>query len=618
MHIATCAHPDATATELTLSRACTRHPKDATDHNAMTIEGMGVTHTGLLVRSAVQRGSLPYQLVPRERGTFGCLRPQGVDVRDLGPGEVCLRVEAVGINFRDVLNVLGMYPGDPGLPGADMAGVVVAVGQGAGRLVEGQAVFGLAPGCLGSHVVADEAALAPLPPGASFKQAATMPTVFVTVDMALRAAGASAGDVMLVHGAAGGVGLASVQVAHGMGMVVVATAGSARKRAMLRSMGVRSVYDSRSTAFVEGCVGKGHTCGAVRVAVNSLTSTGLVAASMSVLGRGGSLVELSKRDIWSHARAAMERGDVNHKLLAMDFLPAGVLKSMLEKVSHGMSTGRLAPLPGVVHSMDAVQAALRQMSQARHVGKVIVTCKASEGTPHTPPEDQHACVAVSGGMGMLGTLTAEWLVRRQVPHVLVLGRNVGATPLPDKLTSVAALSLVQCDVSMSSDLVELEQYHADRPPPLVGLMHAGGALADATLPNQTAAAMRAAFAPKMSGAIRCHDVVKGMAMRSLVLFSSTAALLGSPGQSSYAAANSAMDGLAGMWRGMGVAGVSVQWGAWAGGGMALKDAGTVRRLERGGMGLIQPEGIITVTYLRGQHPGCFMLPECLSLLHPDA
>eukprot|EP00873_Tetraselmis_striata_P004850 jgi/Tetstr1/425114/TSEL_015576.t1 len=364
MHIATCAHPDATATELTLSRVCTRHPKDATDNNAMTIEGMGVTHTGLLVRSAVQRGSLPYQLVPRERGTFGCLRPQGVDVRDLGPGEVCLRVEAVGINFRDVLNVLGMYPGDPGLPGADMAGVVMAVGQGAGRLVGGQAVFGLAPGCFGSHVVADEAALAPLPPGASFKQAATMPTVFVTVDMALRAAGAGAGDVMLVHGAAGGVGLASVQVAHGMGMVVVATAGSARKRAMLRSMGVRSVYDSRSTAFVEGCVGVGHTCGAVRVAVNSLTSTGLVAASMSVLGRGGSLVELSKRDIWSHARAAMERGDVNHKLLAMDFLPAGVLKSMLEKVSHGMSTGRLAPLPGVVHSMDAVQAALRQMSQA--------------------------------------------------------------------------------------------------------------------------------------------------------------------------------------------------------------------------------------------------------------
>eukprot|EP00873_Tetraselmis_striata_P023674 jgi/Tetstr1/443938/TSEL_031889.t1 len=516
MHIATCAHPDATATELTLSRARNKsHPKDATDNNAMTIEGMGVTHTGLLVRSAVQRGSLPYQLVPRERGTFGCLRPQGVDVRDLGPGEVCLRVEAVGINFRDVLNVLGI------------------------------------------HVVADEAALAPLPPGASFKQAATMPTVFVTVDMALRAAGAGAGDVMLVHGAAGGVGLASVQVAHGMGMVVVATAGSARKRAMLRSMGVRSVYDSRSTAFVEGCVGVGHTCGAVRVVVNSLTSTGLVAASMSVLGRGGSLVELSKRDIWSHARAAMERGDVHHKLLAMDFLPAGVLKSMLEK--------------------------------ARHVGKVVVTCEAREGTSLTPPEDQHACVAVSGGMGMLGTLTAEWLVRRQVPHVLVLGRNVGATPPSARLTIVAALSLVQCDVSVSSDSVVLEQYHAERPPPLVGLMHAGGALADATLPKQTAAAMRAAFAPKMSGAMRCHDAMKGMAVGSLVLFSSTAALLGSPGQSSYAAANSSMDGLAGMWRGMGVAGVSVQWGAWAGGGMALKDAGTVRRLERSGMGLIQPE-----------------------------
>ena len=283
----------------------------------------------------------------------------------LGPGEVALQVQAVGINFRDVLNVLGMYPGDPGHPGADVSGTVVAVGSGVTRLRVGQQVFGLAPGCLGSHVICSEETLAPLPHGISLDQAATVPTVFVTVDMALRAAGAEKGQVMLVHAAAGGVGLAAVQQGQALGLTVVATAGSGAKRSMLRSLGVEAVHNSRSTDFVDGLMLQ-HPTG-VDIVLNSLTSAGMVAASIATLGGGGCMVELSKRDIWSHSQLMQSRADVCYQLLAMDFLPGRLLQTSLSRVADGLACAKIRPLPAVKHSMRHVQAALRQMSQVLYV-----------------------------------------------------------------------------------------------------------------------------------------------------------------------------------------------------------------------------------------------------------
>ena len=204
---------------------------------------------------------------------------------------------------RDVLNVLGMYPGDPGAPGGDCAGVVVAVGPTAGSPCPaiGQAVFGLAAGSLGSHVRASAWTLVPLPAALSFEEAATMPTVFVTVDTALhQLAAISATDRVLVHAAAGGVGLAAIQVIQAVGAVALTTAGSSNKRSLLHSLGVQHVLGSRDTAFVSELA----ELGGATVALNSLTSSGMVAGSLAALDAGGRFVEISKRDIWSVARVA--------------------------------------------------------------------------------------------------------------------------------------------------------------------------------------------------------------------------------------------------------------------------------------------------------------------------
>ena len=201
--------------------------------------------------------------------------------------------------------MLGMYPGDPGPPGGDCAGVVVARGPPAAgypALAVGQPVFGLAAGSLGSHVLASAKTVVPLPGSLPVEAAASMPTVFVTVDAALhRSAAMQPGERVLVHAAAGGVGLAAVQVIQAAGAVPLATAGSANKRGLLRSLGVQTVLGSRDTAFVDQLA---ELAAPADIVLNTLTSSGMVAGSLAALGTGGRFVEISKRDIWSAARVA--------------------------------------------------------------------------------------------------------------------------------------------------------------------------------------------------------------------------------------------------------------------------------------------------------------------------
>lgn len=192
-------------------------------------------------------------------------------------------------------------------------------------------------------------------------------------------------------------------------------------------------------------------------------------------------------------------------------------------------------------------------------------------------------------MGALGRLMAGWLLQhRKVHHVLLLGRTATGQP-QDLAARHGAASLCSCDIADIGDASVLVATDK-RSPPISGVIHAGGALADASLANQTVADMRAAFAPKVYGALNCQHYLYHTRLAAMVLFSSTSSLFGSPGQSSYSAANAALDGLATARWLQGCADISVQWGAWAGGGMALQDPSTVRRLERNGMGFIQPHG----------------------------
>lgn len=288
----------------------------------------GSARRAALLSSTTRNGIPPFHLMPLPRGAISSLKPQPLYVDSVPPSQVVMAVKAVGINFRcvysrklsllpswltdlyipnmsnsrrDLLNVLGMYPGDPGPPGADSSGIIVQVGRSVTALKPGDAAFGLAAGSLGSHVLTPASTLAPMPSNLSFEEAATTPTVFITVDAAFcHAAAVCPGERVLVHAAAGGVGIAAIQVVNSLGAWTLATAGSPNKRALARALGTRHVLGSRDTAFVSEVA----ELGGADVVLNSLTSSGMVAGSLASLNIGGRFVEISKRDIWSAARLA--------------------------------------------------------------------------------------------------------------------------------------------------------------------------------------------------------------------------------------------------------------------------------------------------------------------------
>jgi len=350
-----------------------------------------------LLPSSAEEALSPHHLMPLPRGSLTTLTPLPVPVdTTLGPDKVLMQVRAVGLNFRDVLNVLGMYPGDPGPPGGDCAGILMSghlYHEGQVIAGPGDAVFGLAGGSLGSHVIASSKTVVPMPPSITFEEASTMPTVFVTVDTALnRLAAAKTGQTVLMHAAAGGVGLAAMQIMRAVGAVPFVTAGNPTKRSLLRRLGASHAVSSRDTMFAEdflSSAGRG-----ADVVLNTLTSSGMVAATLSSMNYGGYFIEISKRDIWSTARMMQERPDVRYSLLAVDFMSADALHSALMRVSDGLAASKLQPLPTAAHDMRAVISAFRQMSQARHVGKIVVRPR--------PPLGQEACsgtILVTGGTG---------------------------------------------------------------------------------------------------------------------------------------------------------------------------------------------------------------------------
>jgi NADPH:quinone reductase len=164
-----------------------------------------------------------------------------------GAGEVLVRVRAAGLNGADMIQVRGAYPPPPGIPadipGLELAGEVVAVGPGARRFAEGDRVMGIVGGAGQAELAAvHERQLMPVPESLSWEQAGGVPEVFTTAhDAIFTQAGLGAGERLLVHGAAGGVGTAGVQLGRAAGAIVTATVRSEEHRAAVAELGAQTV-----------------------------------------------------------------------------------------------------------------------------------------------------------------------------------------------------------------------------------------------------------------------------------------------------------------------------------------------------------------------------------------
>ena len=506
-------------------------------------------------------GNMAHLEVGTDRTLEG-LRLTAIDASSPGVGEVTVLVRAAGVNFRDVLNALGLYPGDAGPLGGECAGVVTAVGAEVSDLAVGDAVFGFAPGAFATHCMASAALLRRVPAGVDLAAAATMPITFCTALAAFELAGLRGGDRTLIHAGAGGVGLAAIQLAQAAGAEVFVTA-SAGKRDYLRRLGLRHVFDSRSTSFAADILAATDGQG-VEVVLNSLTSEGFIAASLSALASGGRFVEIGKRDIWTPEQMAAARPDVAYHILAIDDWirnePARV-GALLDRLLEALARSAARPLPRRCFDLSEAPAALRLMQRAGHVGKLVLTVD-------QPQPRGDGGYLVTGGLGALGVAAGEWLAECGAGRVVLAGRRAADEATQRQLTEIAArtgcvLEAVSLDVADADAVrVLVARLAADPARPLRGVIHAAGVLDDGVISVQSWERFARVLAPKLLGAWHLHQATETVGLDFFVLYSSVAGVLGSAGQANYAAANAALDALAAHRRSRGLAASSVAWGPW--------------------------------------------------------
>ncbi|MER6616582.1 SDR family NAD(P)-dependent oxidoreductase [Streptomyces xantholiticus] len=505
--------------------------------------------------------------------------------RPLGVGEVRVSVRAAGLNFRDVLIALGMYPGEAPL-GSEAAGVVMEVGSGVTDLKPGDRVFGLVMDAFGPIAVADRKTVAPMPEHLTFTEAAAIPVVYLTAYYGLvDLADLRAGEKLLVHAAAGGVGMAAVQLAHHFGAEVFATASPAKWDAV-RALGVapERIASSRDLGFRdtlhEATGGAG-----VDVVLNSLAGE-FVDASLELLPQGGRFIEMGKTDIRDPEAVAHQCADVRYR--SYDLMEAAPerIQQMLVEIADLFERGMLSPSPIRAWDVRRGQEAFRFLREGRNVGKVVLTVPA--------PPDPEGTVLITGGTGGLGALFAKHLVTRHgMRHLLLVSRRgpaaEGAAELVTELEALGARARVAaCDVADRKELAGLLD-SLERP--LTAVIHTAGVLADGVIESLSPEQLRHVMRPKFDAAWHLHELTSRMDLSAFVLFSSAAGLLGNAGQANYAAANASVDALAAMRQAAGLPTLSLAWGLWSDstGMTGEMDEADLARMERTGIGAISKD-----------------------------
>ena len=514
-------------------------------------------------------------------GNLDSLLLRGTSRREPLPGEVEIRVNAAGLNFRDVMNAAGVYPGGPILLGAECSGTISAVGSDVKDMRLGDEVIAVANGSFSTFTTADGRAVVPKPPAFSFGQAATIPIAFLTAFYSLcRLANLSRGERVLIHAAAGGVGLAAVQLAQLAGAEIFATAGSPEKRAYLKSMRVPHVMDSRSLSFA-GEIMKTTGGRGVDVVLNSLPGE-YITRSLSILAAYGRFVEIGKTDIYQNKPLGLFPFRNNLSYFAVDLERVcrerpELVRALLLELMAMFHQGALKPLPHNIFPVEDAANAFRYMARRKNIGKVVLSFTGAEAKNRsnrsTAPRAD-ATYLITGGHGGLGLAVARWLVDRGARHLVLLSRNgisgAGAEIISELEGKGATIATIQADVSNESDLARALAEIRTSMPPLRGVIHAAGVLEDRLLLNTDEESFRRVLAPKVLGAWNLHLLTADLPLDFLVVFSSVASVLGSPGQANYAAANAFLDGLAHDRRAHGLPCISINWGPWAEVGMAAR------------------------------------------------
>jgi hypothetical protein len=307
-------------------------------------------------------------------------------------------------------------------------------------------------------------------------------------------------------------------------------------------------------------------CGSVPALVQAAGTTGRAPGSVVLLTRGAVAVHGSTGDpygsmLWGLGRsAALEAPQLGVRLLDLD--PRDL-------------PGALRLFPEVL----APEAAIRD-------GRVHRPTLRRASVPAADPGRLGGCYLITGGTGALGLRTAQWLAGRGVEHVVLASRRATEARIEER--PGLRVTLADLDVTDETAVTRLVERAQREWGGLRGVVHAAGVLDDAVLPQLSWDRFEAVLAPKVTGGWHLHRATLGLDLEQFILFSSTAALLGAPGQAHYAAANAFLDGLAHYRRGLGLPALSVGWGPWEAGMVARLSERLQARLSDSGFTPLTP------------------------------
>lgn len=532
-------------------------------------------------------------------GRLDALAVHTVRRMPLAADQVEVRVLAAGLSSSDVLKAMGCYPTvDTTAPvlGSECVGYVTRLGAAVDSVLIGQRVIAFGPGSFTSHLTTSADLVVPVPEGLSDHEAATVGIAYLTAWHGLCEVGRlAAGERVLIHSAAGDVGLAAVSIAKLIGARIYATAESAAQREMLAALGVEYVGDSSTVEFAAEIRASTEGQG-VDVVLNSLAGEA-IRRGLEILAPGGRFVELGKRDVYADTRLglaplaksasfAVVDLDVNLRLQPRRY--CGLLQEILQQVV----AGQLPMLPVTEFSLGRAVDAFETMAVSTHIGKIVISIPAESSVAALAPPPAEPLVRrdggyiVVGGLGGLGFVVARWLVAQGAGLVVLNGRSAPSAEVAAAIAEMTAagnrVQVITGDIAQpdtAARLVAAVERAGLRP---AGLLHSAMVLADEVVLNMSVPAAARVFAPKVAGHWWLHKATEHLDLDWWLTFSSAASLLGSPGQGAYAAANSWVDGLVAYRRSRGLPAIGINWGPWA-------QVGRAQFLADRGFSMITPQ-----------------------------
>ncbi|CAL8131186.1 unnamed protein product [Orchesella dallaii] len=530
-------------------------------------------------------GTNRFQLILPETKSIDDLQFGPLGLNDLKGDEVEVQIKASALNFRDVFCVLKPSDEfkDSNAVGCDFAGVVKQVGENVTKWKVGDRVCGCNVNftAMPSHLTLLEDLLFQLPAHLSYCEGATMPAVYITSFLCLvEIANITKDDVVLIHAASGGVGLSAIEICRHIGCKIIATAGSKRKQNFLRNLGIEHIFHSRNTEYgdqiLELTKGRG-----VDVVLNSLTSEGFKEASLKSCAPGARFVEMSKLNIWTKEEVKELRPDVGYTAVYLSESDTNEWIRYISSLKLLLRKGVAKPIPYLRFDAQNIREALKYMQKAKHIGKVVCVLpeiKMDRGLIkiHTPMFNDNSTYLITGGSGGIGFIVCKWMVEKGAKNVVLAARSPPKPSIQvviNEMNSTGAnIISVQLDVGNREECRHLIQIKLEELglPALKGIMHAAGTLSDGLIVNQDWEKLSSIFNPKISGTLNLHELTQHLNLEHFVLFSSSVALFGAPGQSNHAAANAFEDTFAHYRNSLGLPATTINWGQWGEVGVATE------------------------------------------------